>query len=162
MSDVNLMTAAVASNPADEVAQLVLADAITERTGDYAAAVREAKMIAVRTKIAEFVAHLDAATVANYDRMGYTFTPPTHRADYISAKWCRIVRFEKRADGTEYGGSVVAFVCLQDNHTKNMGYVTVGGVYKPAGWKGPAKHARGSVFDAEYTFAGAYGVAYLR
>ncbi len=165
MNDVTMMTAAVASNPADTVAQLVLADAITEQTGDYEGAVRDAKRVAVRVKIAEYVAFMDRASAENYARNGYTFAPaPTHRADFISPKWCRIVRVEKNADGSDAKGqSVACFVCLQDGYTKTMGYVECGGVYKADGWKRAAKHARGSVYAEDYsTFAGAHGVAYLR
>lgn len=40
-----------------------------------------------------------------------------------------------------------------------------GNIYKPASWKAPAKHVRGSVFDPDYSWGralGPYGVAYLR
>lgn len=49
--------------------------------------------------------------------------------------------------------SVVAFVDLRN-----------GDVLKPAGWKGPAKHARGNVLDVHRGLGSttAHGVAYLR
>ena len=40
-----------------------------------------------------------------------------------------------------------------------------GNIYKSASWKVPAKHIRGSVFDANYSYGkalGPYGAAYLR
>ena len=40
-----------------------------------------------------------------------------------------------------------------------------GNIYKAAGWKAPAKHVRGSVFDDHYSYGkalGPYGAAYLR
>lgn len=40
-----------------------------------------------------------------------------------------------------------------------------GNIYKPASWKAPAKHVRGSMFDPDYSWGralGPYGVAYLR
>lgn len=40
-----------------------------------------------------------------------------------------------------------------------------GNVYKSASWKAPAKHVRGSIFDANYSLnksLGPYGAAYLR
>lgn len=40
-----------------------------------------------------------------------------------------------------------------------------GNIYKSASWKAPAKHIRGSVFDANYSLGkalGPYGAAYLR
>lgn len=40
---------------------------------------------------------------------------------------------------------------------------TTGDLFKPAGWKAPAKHARGNINDASGLKAcGAYGVASLR
>ena len=52
-------------------------------------------------------------------------------------------------------GSRSAF-CFVDRET--------GDVLKPAGWKGPAKHARGNIYDADHGAGGvtAYGAAYLR
>ena len=49
--------------------------------------------------------------------------------------------------------SVTAFIDLRN-----------GNVLKPAGWKGPAKHARGNVLDvhAGLGSTSAHGVAYLR
>jgi hypothetical protein len=40
-----------------------------------------------------------------------------------------------------------------------------GNIYKSASWKTPAKHVRGSVFDANYSYGkalGPYGASYLR
>lgn len=40
-----------------------------------------------------------------------------------------------------------------------------GNIYKSASWKAPAKHIRGSIFDANYSLGkalGPYGAAYLR
>jgi hypothetical protein len=40
-----------------------------------------------------------------------------------------------------------------------------GNILKAASWKAPAKHSRGSVFDADYSWGkalGRYGAAYLR
>lgn len=148
MSDERLMTDVVASNPNDETAQLAIADAITERTGDYPAALSEAKMIAIRSRIETFVKYLDEV-LANYwaDR-GHTFSrPPTHRADYISGKWCRIVQVENQNDGQKCDRSVAAFVSLADNSTRELGAVKTGDIHMSASWKKPAKHARGSVWS---------------
>lgn len=143
MNDRDLMAKAVAANPLDETARLVLADAITEQTGDYPEAVRHADRVALAARIAAFVAHLDAIQVKHWADMSYTFSPPpTHKAEYISEKWCRITRVEQ--NGTN--GSVVAFVALADNTTRTLGAVKAGAIHKPASWKAAAKHARGSVW----------------
>lgn len=78
-------------------------------------------------------------------------------ADYISDKWCRIV---KTYTGSQ---SVYAFIALQNYSTKTLGMVNVGDIHRPASWKIPAKHARGNVFQEDFNnCAGPYGVVYLR
>jgi hypothetical protein len=39
---------------------------------------------------------------------------------------------------------------------------STGLIFKPAGWKGPAKHARGSIYTAELSGLTPYGAEYLR
>lgn len=75
--------------------------------------------------------------------------PPVHVATH-GAKYIRIL--EKRSANDE-GGSAYAFLDAEGN------------IYKPASWKAPAKHIRGSIFDENYSIGkafGRYGVAYLR
>lgn len=113
----------------------------------------------LQTRIAAYVEAADRAVRIDYERNGYTFEPPpTHRADYISPKWCRIVQTRH---GHEHG-SAYAFVCLQDGETKTLGRIKAGDIHKPASWSAPARHARGSVFAADFgTAAGPHGPAYL-
>lgn len=61
------------------------------------------------------------------------------------------------------GTSAAAFVAKEDGETKNLGLVRKGDVLKPASWKGPARHARGNLFDAwgGTLWLTPYGVAYL-
>lgn len=62
------------------------------------------------------------------------------------------------------GRSVYAFIRLTDGENKTLGKVKAGDIHRPASYKIPAKHARASVFDADFgaSCAGVYGVAYLR
>jgi hypothetical protein len=46
------------------------------------------------------------------------------------------------------GGSVWGFVSLVDGVHKDAP-IFVGDIMKAAGWRAPAKHSRGSIFDAE-------------
>ena len=59
--------------------------------------------------------------------------------------------------------SVYAFIALQDGHTKTLGTLKAGDIHKPAGFKAPAKHARGNVFEADFRKAlTANGIVYLK
>lgn len=77
---------------------------------------------------------------------------PNVPADVISAKWGkRYIKIIRNAQGV--GGSVHCFVDA-----------TNGDVLKAAGWKVPAKHARGNIFDEHNGLGsmGEYGPASLR
>lgn len=111
----------------------------------------------VKEKINELVKIADELSVEHYSKMNFTFEPPpTHRADYISDKWCKIVQI------CSTGERVYAFVALQDYTTKTLGSVKTGDIHKPAGWKVPAKHARGSVFGNPRECLNYYGPKYLK
>lgn len=117
----------------------------------------------LRARIDAFVIHADNQSKVYFDANKYVLPPPTHRADYISDKWCRVVVVEHWQDGTEHSGGVYAFVCLQDGFTKTLGTLTAGDIHKPAGHKSAAKHARGNVFQGDFNnCAGPLGIAYLR
>lgn len=63
----------------------------------------------------------------------------------------KYVRVTKHMPGS-MGGSAYCFVSREN-----------GDVLKPAGFKTPAKHARGNIYDADpVKGCGPYGVAYLR
>lgn len=58
-------------------------------------------------------------------------------------------------------------VCVERNGKPTSAYAFIdnitGDLYKPAGWAGPAKHARGNINDDSGLKAcGTYGVAYIR
>jgi hypothetical protein len=118
------------------------------------------------TTDAELAARIDALVV-EADRLSAESTtknfpnlsPDKHSAEYVSDKWCKIVTVQ----GTGSGRSVYGFVCLVDGETKALGKVKRGDIHKAASWKAPAKHARGSVFAADFGGRlGCYGPAYLR
>ena len=83
--------------------------------------------------------------------------PETYEVTF-SPKWAKVIR---KYSGT--GASVYCFVALTASVTKSLGRVKAGDIHKPASFKAPAKHARGSVF--EENFGGCltrYGIVYLR
>jgi hypothetical protein len=73
----------------------------------------------------------------------------------------KFLRINKTAHGST---SVYAFIALVDGHSKALGMYKAGDVMMPAGYKAPAKHARGNVFndDGGTGCVGPYGVEYRR
>ena len=113
----------------------------------------------LRTRIDAYVAEAQRVMGKQYAEHYPNLTPDTLSAEYVSDKWAKIIT--TRA-GTS-GRSVHSFVCLKDGETKALGKVTAGDIHKAAGWKAPAKHARGSVLDLDFgNCLTPFGVAYLR
>lgn len=113
----------------------------------------------LKERIEAFVEHVRAIKKADWERSKFILPLPIFEVEYLSDKWCRI----NTADHNGQGRSVYCFICLQDGQTKTLGKLTAGDIHKAAGWKAPAKHARGSVFSADFdNCAGPYGIAYLR
>lgn len=103
-------------------------------------------------RLVKFLNDLAAAYAAECKQSNNT----TYSVDF-GDKWAKIV------NNYGVGKSVYAFVALRDFETKNLGKVKAGDVHRPASWNAPAKHARGSVFDADYSkFCERFGVKYLR
>ena len=72
-------------------------------------------------------------------------------------KYYRITR------GSNYGKSAYAFVAKMDFSTKGLGIVKSGDILKPATWRAPAKHARGSVLDkSTWDCCEEFGLRYLK
>lgn len=67
-------------------------------------------------------------------------------------------------NGKDYKGrSVFCFIAAEDSNTKSLGQVKMGDVLKAAGYKAPAKHARGNIFNTDGGEAGVslWGARYL-
>ncbi len=109
-------------------------------------------------RVAALVAHADAVTVEQCRRNGWDVaTATTHTAERVSDKWIRIVAH------TGSQTLAFAFVAAQDNYTKALGQVRRGDIHKTDGWKRAARHARGSIFAADFGgCVGPYGIAYLK
>jgi hypothetical protein len=117
----------------------------------------------MKDRIAAMVKKADEVTAAYWNGNGFTHSlPPTHRADFISDKWARVVVLEDR-NGKREVSSVYCFICLQDGFTKSLGALKAGDIHKAAGFKAPAKHARGSVFADDFgKCLTAHGIVYLK
>lgn len=112
--------------------------------------------------IQAFVAHVNKINNEHYSQNYPTQSKPRFVAEPLSDKWVRINRQELR-DGVYKTVSVYCFVCLKDYATKTLGALKVGDLHKAAGFKVPAKHARGSVLDeSTWVNASPYGLAYLK
>lgn len=77
-----------------------------------------------------FRAAVEATIRAHYKRQGYVFAVPSVR---IGSRGTRYVKLLSTS-----GGSVHSFVEIK-----------TGDIFKPASWRTPAKHARGSIYVDE-------------
>lgn len=114
--------------------------------------------------IESFLQHIDQIQDDYWLASGYTHPQPTHRVEYLSAKWAKIITVERRGLNNEQPSqSVYCFICLQDGETKTLGKLQAGDIHMAASWKAPAKHARGSILTADFNnCAGPHGVCYLK
>lgn len=81
--------------------------------------------------VTAFISHLKAVTDEYYARQYKTLTPPVYEV-MRGKRYARIVRVDTLGDGR----SAHAFIDM-----------TNGDILKPDGWKKPAKHARGNIYD---------------
>lgn len=108
-----------------------------------------------------FVDHVNREIESYWKRCNYTISMPIVRAEILSDKWIRLNNKELR-DGVYKTTSVYCFIARQTYSTRGMGEIISGGIYKSAGFKVPAKHARGNIYDAlTYSCANINGITYL-
>jgi hypothetical protein len=113
----------------------------------------------MKERIDDVISYVNSMILKDFAEKGYTFDPELVTADYISDKWCKLVRTKE--NGTK--ASVYGFVALADFSTKELGQVKTGDIHRAAGWKKPAKHKRGSVLDDTYKICcNLYGIAYMK
>ena len=70
------------------------------------------------------------------------------------------VRSGRKFDKVVSNGSVWGFVAKTNGVLKGIPYF-VGDVFKPAGWRAPAKHVRGSIFSSKSNWYSWTGPNYL-
>jgi hypothetical protein len=103
----------------------------------------DAKIIA---RLEGFVKNLQTETNAYFAEHYAILTPPTIEVEEGSKFW-KIVKADSQR-------CVHSFVSKAN-----------GDIYKAATWRAPAKHVRGNIFDANYSYGKGitlYGGAYLR
>lgn len=108
--------------------------------------------VKVSKRLVGFIAKIQAETNAEYTKRYTCLTPPNIVAEEGSKFW-KIVKVETDRVGTVGGRSVHSFV-----------EKATGDIYRAATWRAPAKHVRGNIFDANFSFGKGvtlYGGAYL-
>ena len=109
---------------------------------------RSADPAAFDARLADWLGAMQEKIDAEYAAQYKNVKPPILEIEQ-GARYIRVVNTDA------YGTSRSAFVFIDKN---------TGDVLKPAGWKGPAKHARGNIFDAKggLGWMGVYGAAHVR
>lgn len=104
------------------------------------------------TNLNLFLDGIRAKIDAYWQQNGYTHTKPVIET-MEGNRYIRIVSATKNVDGSYLSRSCWGFVDK-----------TNGDVLKAAGWKAPAKHARGNIFALDFALASCdlHGPAYLR
>jgi hypothetical protein len=101
--------------------------------------------LAFLARLDEFVAAVQKMINDHFAQQGYSMTPPTITV-MNGMKNVRIVRSEPHTRSV---------YCFVDKAT--------GDIFKAAGWKAPAKHARGNIYNQDMLKGcGVYGAEYLR
>lgn len=100
-----------------------------------------------QNEINEFLAAVNAMLNAYQEKMGYKFGACVTAQP--GKKYIRIVKHDVFDGVARESGSAFCFVEME-----------TGAIFKPAGWKTPAKHARGNIANGA-TNVGPYGPAYL-
>ena len=81
-------------------------------------------------------------------------------ASAVKFKKTLTVKSGRKFDKVLHGNSVWGFVAKTDGVLKGIPYF-VGDVFKAAGWRAPAKHVRGSIFDGSVSWYAWTGPNYL-
>lgn len=112
-----------------------------------------AEEIDLKEKIDAFVDYVAKVCEPHYGE----FSKVTLSVTY-GDRWAKVIKH--LCNGQE---SVYAFIALEDFGNKTLGMVKKGDIHRPASWKVPARHARGSVFQEGYNnCVGPWGIAYLK
>lgn len=96
-----------------------------------------------------------------YSEMAKTREPLVETAG--GRKFIRVASYEiHNPTGERTSNGVYCFVATTDGSNKKLGPYKAGDVFKPDGWAGPAKGARGNIFDEHGGISrmGPHGPAY--
>ena len=108
-------------------------------------------MAQFKKEIEEFASRVQEVVNKHFEKRFPNLTVPTITVKY-GRKYAKLIRESSTGARGTTQKSVYGFV---DAHT--------GDIYKAATWRAPAKHVRGSIFDADGGMhaCGPYGIKYL-
>lgn len=112
-------------------------------------------------EIIAFVAKLQKAKAENFAKTAPMLEVPK----YVCERGTKYIAIDVITNPSQnFGRSVFCFIAAEDSTTKSLGSVKMGDVLKAAGYKAPAKHARGNIFNTDGGEAGVslWGAIYLR
>lgn len=115
-----------------------------------------------------------SATIHDLPTTNPEFLPALHKflakaQELVTAGRTTVDRIECSPGGKTFlrvvvkgacSGSAYCFIALVDGSNRKLGSFKAGEVFKPDGYKGPARLARGSIFTPEKYGITAYGAAY--
>ena len=112
---------------------------------------QELKMALFKDEIHDFASRVQQMVNKHFREQFPNLTPPTILIKF-GRKYAKLIRESSTGAQGHTQKSVYGFV---DAHT--------GDIYKAATWRAPAKHVRGSIFDADGGMhaCGPYGIKYL-
>lgn len=110
-----------------------------------------------------FVTYCNEMQKDHWAKSGFKHERPSTFQVNRGNKWIKLILVRNYNDGTSQPTSVFAFIAAASFQNKNFGMVNEGDIHKPADYRSPAKHARGSVFQEGYNnCVSPYGIAYLK
>ncbi len=109
--------------------------------------------VTFETALEGFRATAESLVRAHFERNGYTFATPNVEIKRGGRKFLKLIKTETVKTGEKRGLSVHSFV-----------EIATGDIFMPAGWKAPAKHARGNIYrdNGRESMTEVGGIKYLR
>lgn len=122
-----------------------------------------AEQTLLQKRIQAFLENADKISAQWFIEQNYQWLSPVHRVKSMGDQWCKIVTVDRLPDGKERESSVYAFISVRETENKTLGKIPNGGIFMPANYKAPAKHARGNVFDEDFGDCQTpHGIKYLK
>lgn len=117
----------------------------------------------MKERIDAFVKRADEVTAEYWEKAKLTYAKaPVHEVEY-GPKWAKVYTMREHEGKRHERSSIYAFIALVDMQTRTLGTVKAGDIHKPASYKLPAKHKRGSVLENDFGACFApHGIRYLR